>query len=59
VTIKEQPEDVTVLDRMDIPGVFKWAKRRRDGEQVVAIYAMARRSTTRVQQGAAPTRRRR
>lgn len=46
VTIKQQPEDVAVLDRMDVPGVFRRAKRRLEAEQVEAIYAVARRSTT-------------
>lgn len=59
VTIKQQPDDVTILDRMDIPGVFKRAKRRLEAEQVETIYAMARRSTAWVEQEAVPTRRRR
>lgn len=45
VTIKQLPDDVAILDRMDIPGCFKRAKRRLDDEQVEAVYAQARRST--------------
>jgi hypothetical protein len=46
VTIKEHPEDVVILDRMDIPGVFKRSKQSLDPEQVESIYAQARRDTT-------------
>lgn len=46
VTIKQIPDDVAVLDRMDIPGVFRRAKRRLSDEQVAAIFEQARRSTT-------------
>jgi hypothetical protein len=28
VTIKQNPDDVLILDRLDIPGVFKKAPRR-------------------------------
>lgn len=46
VNIKQMPDDVMVLDRMDVP---RWFKKRRDvlaPEQVEAIYAVARRSDT-------------
>lgn len=46
VTIKQQPSDVRVLDRMDIPRVFKRARRQLSPEQVAAIYDAARRCTT-------------
>jgi len=46
VTIKQQPDDVVVLDRMDIPGAFRRATQRLNDEQVAAIYEQARRSTT-------------
>lgn len=45
VTIKQQPDDVTVLDRMDIPGAFKRAPRRLNADQVGEVYEQARRST--------------
>lgn len=45
VTIKQMPEDVVVLDRMDVPGVFKRASQRLTEEQVAAVYEQARRST--------------
>lgn len=46
ITIKQQPEDVLILDRMDIPGALRRAPRRLAPEQVAAIYEHARRSTT-------------
>ena len=46
VTIKHAPEDVIVLDRMDIPGAFKRSPRRLNEETVDAIFGVARRSTT-------------
>jgi hypothetical protein len=46
VTIKQNPPDVRIYDRMDIPGVFKRAPRRIDDEQIAAIYEVARRCTT-------------
>ena len=46
VTIKQHPDDVTVLDRMDIPGAFKHAPKRLNADQVEAIFEHARRSTT-------------
>ena len=46
VTIKGRPDDVLVLDRMDIPGVFKRAPRRLSYEAVATICETARRSTT-------------
>jgi hypothetical protein len=46
VTIKQNPPDVRIYDRMDIPGVFKRAPHRIDDEQIAAIYEVARRCTT-------------
>jgi hypothetical protein len=46
VTIKQAPEDVAILDRMDIPGAFRRAQGRLTAEQVTAIFEQARRSTT-------------
>jgi hypothetical protein len=46
VTIKQMPDDVLVLDRMDIPRAFKRAPMRLQPDQVAAIYAAARRATT-------------
>ena len=45
VTIKQMPEDVVVLDRMDVPGVFKRAPKRLTEAQVTHVYEQARRST--------------
>lgn len=46
ITIKQQPDDVTVLDRMDIPSAFKRAPRRLDSNQIEAVFEQARRSAT-------------
>lgn len=46
VTIKQKPDDVAILDRMDIPGAFRRAPQRLTTEAVEAIYSAARRSTT-------------
>jgi hypothetical protein len=46
VTVKDYPDDVAVLDRMDIPGAFRRAKRKLTDEQVAVVYERARRSTT-------------
>ena len=46
VTVTQQPEGVAVLDRMDLPGAFKRSRRLLTDDEVAAIYAMARRSTT-------------
>jgi hypothetical protein len=46
VTIKQQPADVLVLDRMDVPSVFKRSPTRLDTGVVERIFEMARRSTT-------------
>ena len=46
VTIKGGPDDVLVLDRMDIPGAFRRAPERLRREQVEVVFEMARRSTT-------------
>lgn len=46
VNIKQMPDDVMVLDRMDVP---RWFKRRPavlSQEQAEAVYAVARRSDT-------------
>lgn len=45
VTIKQMPDDVVVLDRMDVPGVFKRASKWLTAEQVAVVYEHARRST--------------
>jgi hypothetical protein len=45
VTIKQMP-DVLVLDRMDIPGVFKRDPERISPEMIERLYGVARRSTT-------------
>ncbi len=47
VTIKQMPTDVLVLDRMDVPGVFKRSPERLTLEMIEQIYEVARRSTTR------------
>jgi hypothetical protein len=46
VTIKQAPDDVIILDRMDVPGAFKRATHRLSPEQVELIFEHARRSTT-------------
>ena len=46
VTIKEMPEKVLILDRMDIPRIFKRSTRRLTPEGIDEIYQLARRSTT-------------
>jgi hypothetical protein len=46
VTIKQQPEDVLVLDRMDIPGAFKRSPFRITPEQIGIVHEIARRSST-------------
>lgn len=46
VTIKQMPDDVMVLDRMDIPGWFKRRNGTLTADQVDAIFDVARRSTT-------------
>jgi hypothetical protein len=46
VTIKSRPDDVGILDRMDVPRAFKRADPKLPAEQVERIYAEARRSTT-------------
>lgn len=46
VTITKRPEDVLILDRMDIPGVFKRSKGRLTPEHIELVYEQARRSTT-------------
>ena len=45
VTIKQMPDDVLVLDRMDVPRAFKRAPMRLSELQIAALYAQARRST--------------
>lgn len=46
VTIKQMPDDVLVLDRMDLPGAFKKSPERLDPEIVEQVFQVARRSTT-------------
>jgi hypothetical protein len=46
VTVKQQPDGVLILDRMDIPAVFKRAEHRLSPDQVERIFEQARRSTT-------------
>ena len=46
VTIKERPEDVLILDRMDVPKAFRRAPIRLQPDQVEAVFTYARRSTT-------------
>lgn len=46
VTIKQQPDDVRVLNKWQVPGWFKRRSRVFSTEQVEAIYAVARRSAT-------------
>lgn len=47
VAIKQMPADVTVLDRMDIPGIFKRASKKLTPEQVNQVYEQGRRSSLR------------
>lgn len=46
VSIKQRPDDVVILDRMDIPGAFKRAPVRLQPDQIAAIFDAARRSDT-------------
>jgi hypothetical protein len=46
VTIKELPDGVAILDRMDIPRAFRRTARRLSEDEVAGIFAQARRSTT-------------
>jgi hypothetical protein len=46
VTIKQNPVDVRVYDRTDIPGVFKHAPQRMTVREIAAVYDSARRCTT-------------
>lgn len=46
VTIKQMPDDVIVLDRMDVPGAFRRAHQRLTPEAVERVFDIARRSTT-------------
>ncbi len=46
VTIKEMPENVLILDRMDIPRIFKRSTQRLTPDGIAEIYEVARRSTT-------------
>jgi hypothetical protein len=46
ITIKQMPEDVLVLDRMDVPRVFKKAPTRLQPDEVERLFEIARRSTT-------------
>jgi hypothetical protein len=46
LTIRQMPEKVVVLDRMDIPTAFKKSPNRLSREQVAEIYEIARRTST-------------
>jgi hypothetical protein len=46
VTIKSRPDDVVILDRMDVPRAFKRSAILMTGEQVEQVHAVARRSAT-------------
>lgn len=46
VTIKQAPEGVAVLDRLDIPRAFRRASPMLTSEDVAAVFEHARRSTT-------------
>ena len=46
VTIKSRPDDVGVLDRMDVPRAFKRSTVRMTPDQVEQVYDVARRSTS-------------
>ena len=46
ITIKKPPQRVIILDRTDVPGVFKRAPTRLSAQQIESIYAAARISTT-------------
>ncbi len=46
VTVKSRPDGVAVLDRMDVPRVFKRSNVLLTADQVEQVYAIARRSTT-------------
>lgn len=46
VTVKQPPDDVRVLDRMDIPSAFKRARAVLTPAQVETVYEQARRSAT-------------
>lgn len=46
ITYKQRPDDVHVLDWMDVPRVFKRAQQRLTPDEVARIYDVARRSTT-------------
>jgi hypothetical protein len=46
VTIKQAPDDVAVLDRMDIPRAFRRSSRKLTDDQIEVVFEHARRSTT-------------
>ena len=46
VTIKQAPDDVLILDRMDLPGAFKRTQQRLTVEQIAAVVDAARRPGT-------------
>lgn len=46
ITIKQQPDDVLVLERGGVPRAFRRAPRRLDDEEISLIFGAARRSTT-------------
>jgi hypothetical protein len=46
VTIKQMPDDVLILDRLDIPRAFKKSPQRLTPDGIEEIYEIARRSTS-------------
>ncbi len=46
VQVKQMPSDVLVLDRLDVPRIFRRAKRHLAEHQVQQVYEQARRSST-------------
>lgn len=46
VTIKDKPEGVIILDRLDLPRYFGRRQQRLDPSQVTQVFEFARRSTT-------------
>ncbi|MGC4153820.1 MAG: nuclease-related domain-containing protein [Propionicimonas sp.] len=46
VTYRQQPDDVWVLDRLDIPKIFRKREPRLSSDQVKEVFEQARRSTT-------------
>jgi len=46
VTVKQRPDDVVILDRLDVPRAFRKAPTRLTQQQIDHIYAVARRRQT-------------